>query len=382
VTVGFYSPLPPARTGVADYAAALLPELRGRGAVEIAPGRCDVALYHLGNNALHAATYRRALLEPGVTVLHDAVLHHYLLGQLDEARYIEEFVYNYGEWRRGLACELWRARGSSASDPRYFEYPMLRRAAESSRTVIVHNPAAAESVQAHAPKAKVVEIPHLFQAPPSVSQVDALRYRQRIGVEPGAFLFSVFGYLRESKRVAQTVETFLDLRRELPRAALLVAGEFASRDLERAMAPRMTSPGIVRLPYLSEREFRLAASAVDACINLKYPGAGETSGIGIRLMGIGKAVLMTDAAECARYPEDACIRIPSGAAERASLLAHMRMLAGMPRAAEEIGRRAAAHIGERHRIDRVGDCYWKVLSAALDQPRMETECRRIRNNDK
>ena len=43
VTVGFYSPLPPARTGVADYAAALLAALRRLGPVEVAPERCDVA---------------------------------------------------------------------------------------------------------------------------------------------------------------------------------------------------------------------------------------------------------------------------------------------------------------------------------------------------
>jgi glycosyltransferase involved in cell wall biosynthesis len=373
VTVGFYSPLPPARTGVADYSAALLAELRSRGTVEVAPGDSDaphdVALYHLGNNALHAGIYRRALAEPGVTVLHDALLHHYVLGQLDEAQYIDEFVYNYGQWHRGLAGALWRARGSSASDPRYFKYPMLRRIAERSRAIIVHNPAAADAVNAHAPEAKVVEIPHLFQPPPAVSGADSLRFRQRIGIEAGAFLFGLFGYLRESKRVAQTVEAFLSLRRELPRATLLVAGEFASSDLERAIMPLLKSPGIVRMPYLAEREFWLAASAVDACINLKYPGAGETSGIGIRLMGIGKALLMTDTAECARYPEDACIRIPPGAAERGSLLEHMQMLAAIPGVAAEIGRRATAHIGERHRIDQVGHRYWEILSWAANAGR-------------
>lgn len=366
--VGFYSPLPPARTGVADYSAALLAELRSRGADEIAIGNsstlCDVALYHLGNNALHEGIYRRALAQRGVTVLHDAVLHHFFLGQLDEAQYIEEFIYNYGEWHRGLARELWRARASSASDPRYFHYPMLRRIAERSRAVIVHNPAAAETVKEHAPGAKVVEIPHLFQPPAAVSEADALRYRQRIGIDPGAFLFGVFGYLRETKRVAQIVEAFLALRCELPHAALLLAGEFASSDLERAMAPLMKSPGIVRVPYLAEREFWLAASAVDACINLKYPGAGETSGIAIRMMGIGKAMLMTDAAECTRYPEGACVRIPSGSAERSSLREYMRMLASMPDVAETIGQRAAAHIAERHRIDQVAKQYWEALSDA------------------
>ena len=96
MTVGFYSPTPPARTGVADYSAALLAELRRHGRVNMAPDHCDVALYHLGNNALHAEIYRRALDRPGVVTLHDAVLHHFLLGQLDEPGYIEEFVYNYG----------------------------------------------------------------------------------------------------------------------------------------------------------------------------------------------------------------------------------------------------------------------------------------------
>ena len=364
MTVGFYSPLPPARTGVADYAAALLRELRRQGAVEVAPARCDVALYHTGNNALHAEIYRRALVEPGVTVLHDAALHHFLLGQLDEAAYIEEFVYNYGEWNRGLARELWRARASSASDPRYFEYAMLRRIAERSRVVVVHNPAAAEAVRKHAPSAEIVEIPHLAETQ-AVSCADAIRYRQKIGIDPGAFVFGVFGYLRESKRVAQVVEAFRELRRDSPRAALLLQGSFASPDLERALTPLLEYPGIVRLPYIPEHEFWMAAAAVDACINLKYPGAGETSGIAIRLMGIAKAVLMSDAPECARYPEGACVRIPVGAAERASLLDHMRMLVRMPGLAEAIGERAAAHIAEQHSIGRVGELYWEALRRAF-----------------
>ncbi|MBZ5585010.1 MAG: hypothetical protein LAQ30_22925, partial [Acidobacteriia bacterium] len=116
--VGYYAPLPPARSGVADYAAALLTELRRHGQVDLAPATCDVALYHLGNNPLHAGIYRRALQTPGVVVLHDAVLHHFLLGQLDEHAYIEEFVYNYGEWNREMARELWRNRASSGIDGR------------------------------------------------------------------------------------------------------------------------------------------------------------------------------------------------------------------------------------------------------------------------
>ena len=79
------SPLPPARSGVADYAAELLAALRQHAPVDVVeeprPGY-DNAIYHIGNNPLHLAAYRAALQQPGVAVLHDAVLHHLLLGTL------------------------------------------------------------------------------------------------------------------------------------------------------------------------------------------------------------------------------------------------------------------------------------------------------------
>src|SRR5262249_44631453 len=150
--------------------------------------------------------YERALDAPGVAVLHDAVLHHFLLGYLEEARYLDEFAFNYGEWGRGLARELWRGRAGSGADHRYFDHPMLKRIAERSRAIVVHNPAAARMVRTHAPRARVVEIPHLFFQPALPSGAEALRFRQRIGVGADRFLFGVFGYLRESKRLIEAIE--------------------------------------------------------------------------------------------------------------------------------------------------------------------------------
>jgi glycosyltransferase involved in cell wall biosynthesis len=363
VTAGLYAPLPPARTGVADYAAALLAEMKKHGRVEVAPANCDVALYHLGNNALHRDVYQRALERPGVVVLHDAVLHHFLLGQLDESVYTEEFVYNYGEWNRGLARELWRGRASSGSGRRYFDYPMLRRIAERSRAVVVHNPAAARIVAEHAPQAHVVEIPHLFVSPGAIGGAEAIRWRQRAGVDAAAFLFGVFGYLRESKRLMTVLDAFREVHRVCPRTALLIAGEFVSSDLERAVSAMLPSPGIVRRPHLADREFWLAASAVDACINLRYPAAGETSGIAIRMMGIGKPVMLTESLECSRFPEDACLRIAPGVAELDSLREHMTLVASMPDVAAAIGGRAAAHIHIHHGVEQAAAQYWEVLRA-------------------
>lgn len=360
MTVGFHAPLPPARTGVADYAAALLGGLRRHGAVEVDAPRADVRLYHLGNNQLHRPIYLRALEEPGVVVLHDAVLHHFFLGAMDRDRYIREFVYNYGEWQRGLAEEFWRARAASGAGERYFRYPMLKRIAERSRAMVVHNAAAARLVRAHAPGARVVEIPHLFEPPPHPPEVAG--FRRRHGIREGAFLFGVFGYLRESKRLMAVLRAFAGV----PGAALLVAGDFVSSDLARAAAPLLSAPGVVRLPF--QRDFWRAAAAVDACINLRYPAAGETSGIAVRLMGLGKPVLLTDAEENAGYPGEACLRVEPGPGEEYSLRAHMILLTSVTGAAREIGRHAADHVAAHHCLESVAARYWKMLCEHRCQP--------------
>lgn len=361
--VGFYSPLPPARTGVADYSAALLAALRKHGPVDVASPHADVFLYHIGNNQIHQHIYQQALSRPGVVVLHDAVLHHFFLGSLDESSYVEEFVYNYGEWNRGLASELWLGRASSALDLRYYRYPMLRRIAEVSRAVVVHNPAAAKIVRQHSPATPVVEIPHLFQSPGMPSDADLLRFRDACRLPSSFFVFGVFGYLRESKRLVTILRSFDRVRSVRANTALLIAGKFVSSDLARAAAPLITRRGVARIGYLSDSQFCPAAWATDACINLRYPAAGETSGICVRMMGIGKPVMVTAGEETCQYPELSCIRVDPGLAEEAMLAQYMLWIASFPEAGLEIGRRGAEHIAEHHALDRVAEQYWKTLCA-------------------
>ena len=361
--VGYFSPLAPARSGVADYSAALLDALGLLCDVSVGASDADVCLYHLGNNQLHRGIYEQALRRPGVVVLHDAVLHHFFLGLLDREAYIEEFVYNYGEFHRGQAALLWDARAGSAQDPRYFDHAMVRRIAEASRAVVVHNRAAARIVARHAPGARVVEIPHLF-TPPALWEPDAARrWREQNSIGAGTFLFGVFGHMRESKRLYAVVEAFERARRRDAAAALLIAGDFASSDLERAAAPLVNAPGVITVPYCPDRAFWALASAVDVCVNLRYPSAGETSGITIRLMGIGKPVLVSAGEETAEFPEDACIRIDPGLAETAMVAEYMVWLSARPKLARGIGHRAAAHIAEHHSPAGVALRYFELLSS-------------------
>jgi glycosyltransferase involved in cell wall biosynthesis len=360
--VGFYSPLPPAPTGVADYAAALLAALKKQGVVEVEAADAEIALYHIGNNHLHREIYRRALAHPGVVALHDAVLQHFFLGMLDQTAYEEEFVYNYGGWTRSLAGDLWKNRARSAADPRYFEYSMLKRLVETSLAVIVHNPAAARIVDRHAPRGPVVEIPHLFLPPKLPDAAATLRFRAEVGVSPMTLLVGVFGHLRESKRLPVVLRAMERLWQEGADATLLVQGAFASTDLERSLAPHIENHArILRTGYLPEDELWRWAAATDVCINLRFPTAAETSGIAVAMMGIGKAVVFSSGEEIARIPKNACLRVDSGPAEEAMLTDYLRWFAANHDAATEIGRRAAVHVAREHDIEKVVAEYWKVL---------------------
>jgi glycosyltransferase involved in cell wall biosynthesis len=361
--VGFFSPLPPAPTGVADYSAALLAELRKHGEVVVDDQGADVALYHIGNNHLHRDIYSRAVASPGVVVLHDAALNHFFLGTLDQPGYVEEFVFNYGEWTRGLAGDLWANRARSAASPRYFEYPMLKRLVTASRTIIVHNPAAARIVHAHNPEARVVKIPHLFVPPALPAPVDTLRFRSELGLGPRTLLAAVFGHLRESKRLCSILRAMDRLWKSGVDVKLLVQGAFASSDLERAMTPLLeNNPRILRTGHLPEPDFWRWAAAADVCINLRFPAAAETSGIAIRMMGIGKAVIFSAGEEILRFPETACLRVDRGPGEETMLADYLLWLASDREAGEEIGRRAAAHIAREHAIEPVAAQYWNALN--------------------
>jgi glycosyltransferase involved in cell wall biosynthesis len=354
--VGFFSPLPPAQSGVADYAAALLPALRRFGSVQVAPSHYDVGLYQLGNNQLHRDIYRQALAMPGVAVLHDAVLHHFFLGSLSEAEYLDEFAYNYGEWARAEAKTLWNLRSCSSQDPRYFSRPLLRRIAGTSRAVIVHNPKAAALVREHAPGATVIQIPLFSERPVRVDTACVLQFRCST-----RYLFGMFGYLRESKRLIPTLKAFARLHRVRPETSLLIAGEIHSSDLARAAEPYLAREGVRRLGHMTPGEFVLATEAVDCCINLRSPSAGETSAIAVRLMGLGKPVILTEGMENDAYPAETFLAIKEGTSEEEHLFQTMALLAEFPDVGRGIGQQAARHLLRYHSLEAAAEQYWSVL---------------------
>lgn len=341
MTVRHIAPRPPAESGVVEYAELLHAALLRQGQIswDRGPG---VKLYHVGNNALHREIYAEALREPGVVVLHDAVLHHLMLGMLDEEAYIAEFVFNYGDWTAALARRLYRGRARSGSVEVYFRYPMLRRLVQCSLAIVVHNERAAAMVGS----ANVHVLPHLVNPVGDIVAEPNPRPR-----------FGVFGHLRESKRL----RSFLKAAR-MAEVEAVVAGRFADSRYEAGIAPLLE--GVCRVPFGTHADFLASLAAVDVVVNLRSPSAGETSGVTLQAMALSKPVVVSASGEAKDFPEGLCAAVDEGPGEIEMLAATMIWLRDSAADRAAMGRAAKRYVAEVHAPERVGARLWRILENA------------------
>src|SRR2546423_904564 len=128
--IAYLSPVNPAPSGISDYSEELLPYLAQYADITLylddglRPANPDLGahltirsmkqlerdhrrrpydaiLYHMGNSPVHAGVWRAMQRVPGIVVLHEFVLHHFMLNYAatvlhDVASYATEAAERYG----------------------------------------------------------------------------------------------------------------------------------------------------------------------------------------------------------------------------------------------------------------------------------------------
>jgi len=333
--VAFFSPLPPSRSGIADYSETLIEHLKPLAEVEVFsgegrtfdPARADVALYHLGNNPYHGFVYQAALRHPGVLVMHESNLHH-LLADLTIRRdnwdaYLRECEYEGGPQALAYAQ---RVRALEVG-PDYEGVPMLRRVLESARGIIVHSRFAAQQMRAAGFRGPLARIPHGAWIP----RVDRNAWRYRLGLDESPSLIGIFGFLKPYKRIAESLRAFRRLLRVAPAAKMILVGEphpdFSVESLIRSLG---LSAAVRVLGFAPNDEFTGYMSACDVVLNLRYPTVGESSGSLLRALGLGKPVLISDVGAFREFPDDVCLKVPVGEGEEELIFEYLTLLAARP----------------------------------------------------
>jgi glycosyltransferase involved in cell wall biosynthesis len=392
--IAYFSPLPPQASGIADYSAELLPSLGEQCEIELIvedgvrpegplasrfpvhghralprlleKGRFDAVLYQLGNNRdYHASIYRTLLEHPGVVVLHEFVLHHLVrdltLFSGDPQGYVGEMAYAYG--RTGEAMARRCLETGVPLDP--WSYPLFERIVDASLGIIVHNRFTRDRVLASRPLARIATIPHHLSLG-DVPDVSVDEARAALGIAPGTFAVATFGFLTASKRPEVLLLAFARLRREVPGARLLIVGEVSPHyDFARVFTPDLQE-GVTVTGRLDLDRFLLYMRAVDVAVNLRHPTAGETSGTVIRLLAMGKPLIVNNTGAFAEIPDDCCAKVDLDETEEELLFSYLRLLASDEALRRRMGENARRHMEVHHSLAGSARAYADFLRETVE----------------
>jgi glycosyltransferase involved in cell wall biosynthesis len=361
--VAYYSPLPPSRSGIADYSKLLLPALRERVDVVVAErGRrapaADVALYHLGNEPeAHDWIVDALRKRPGVIVMHEYVLHHLVagvtIGRGDGRGYLDAMERELGVAGRLLGLGVLDNLLPLLWETQPERFPLAGVFLDRATGLIAHSSYVAERARGAGYAGRIWHVPH------PVWPLGEISPATDVGGEP---LIGCFGFLNMNKRIPQLLQAFAAFRQERPGARLLLVGSAGERfDVGRRLERLGLTEGVERLDYVPEERLWSLMAACDVLVNLRYPTMGETSGSVIRALSLGKPLLVSDVGWFSELPDDAVLKIPVDELEVPTLAAALGF------AAEHgamLGANAGMYVRREHDLGRVADLYAAALEVA------------------
>lgn len=371
--LAFISPLPPERTGIADYSAELLPALSAYYDIELIVTQpvvqdpwinhyghirdlmwlrenaqsIDRVLYQMGNSPFH--DYMLPLMSeiPGVVVLHDFYLGSLMSWlELNGAGHV---------WTQAL----YDSHGYSAVQARYrdaerakWHYPANAHVLQHALGIIVHSEyargLARQWYEADDHRHWRV-VPHLRKA----SRMDnRLAARQHLGLETDDFLVCSFGFLGPAKLNHRLLQAWLKSPLASDKRCYLVfvgenhgddyGGELLKTIRSSACGQRIRITG-----YAPTDLFRAYLAAADVAVQLRTHSRGETSGTVLDCMNYGLPVILNAHGTMAELDRGAAWMLSDEFADQ-ELAEALEKLWRYPELRRESGKRAQEHIRAHH----------------------------------
>lgn len=394
--IAYCSPVNPAPSGISDYSEELLPYLGQYAEVvvfvedglrptnrnlterlevlplrrlphELRRRRYEGLVYHIGNSPAHGAIWDAAQRFPGVVVLHDLVLHHFMLWyaaarRRDIQSYVREMTERYGAAGAHMAQLMIRSRFTDAA----FEFPCCEPVLEKAYGLIVHSRYVAARVAAMRPDLPVAVVPMGVPLPRLMAPAEA---RAHLGLPQDAVIFASFGHINAWKRVEPTLRAIAALRAEGYDARYLLVGSVSPNyDLAGIIARARMEEIVTVTGYVSRARFDAYVAAADICLNLRYPTGGETSASLLRLLGAARPTLVSAVGAFAELPPGVAAQVDPGPAESDQILAYCRLLIQRPDLAATLGAQARAYVAEHHTLEGAAAGYARFLARLYGWP--------------
>jgi glycosyltransferase involved in cell wall biosynthesis len=334
--LAWFSPMPPVRTGIAAVSAELVAALGHEHVIDVytdtafaeapadkdcLPRRSfsgggahdfiwqhrqrpyDLIIYQLGNSSHHDYIWPYLFRYPGLTVLHDAHLHHARAAALLRTKRARDYRVEFAASHPGVSPDLAELTVAGFDNYLYYSWPMTRLVIDASTLTAVHSPVLAASLRDEHPGARIesIRLAHGEPVTPARARAARARVRAAHGIAADAIVFGVFGGLTPEKRIPQILDALDAVLPYAPSAHLLLAGAPAQHfDAESAVRGRDLEAHVTIAGYLADdHELTDHMAACDVSINLRWPTAREMSGPWLRALAAGLPTITTDLAHLA-----------------------------------------------------------------------------------
>jgi glycosyltransferase involved in cell wall biosynthesis len=356
-----------------------------------ARGQYDLGVYQIGNSRLHEYMWPYLLRWPGLSVLHDARLHHVraagLLTTKQTDTYRAEFAWSHPD----VSIDAAELAIQGFDGTYYYQWPMLRAVVETARLVATHSRGVADDLRAAWPERPIAYVALGEGRPTPVADRRLEARRAELGLSGEHVAFGVFGALTADKRVPEILRAFATTVARTPTARLVLAGTPTSAIDLRALARSLgVALETVLVDTPDDDSFDEIIAAVDVGIHLRWPTALETSGPWVRALAAARPTIVTDLAHQTHVPAldprtwdlhaPALRSLGEGGPvtiavslddEEHSLRIAMHRLATDASLREGLGRAARRYWEAEHTLDRMVADYERVIARAAALPAPE-----------
>lgn len=387
--LAYVSPLPPDKSGIADYSAELLPELSRWYEVKVVVthpdgvdpnlhnrfsicsveefrDHCasfDCVLYHFGNSHFHEHMFDLLEEIPGVVVLHD-----FFLSGIQAHRDV------HGRWPHAWAQALGQSHGYHAVRERYLapdtaevvqRYPANLQVIQSALGVIVHSAFSRILACQWYGKGAATDwavIPHL-RAPIRFENREPVR--EALGLPADCLLVCSFGILSPHKLNDRLLKAWLasPLAHD-PKAYLVFVGENHGGDYGQRLLQRIRESGLAKririTGWVDKPTYRQYLTAADIAVQLRTMSRGETSGTVLDCMNYGLATVVNAHGSMGYLDSTGVLMLPDTFEDNA-LVEVLTALAHDADRRRALGKRAQEIVRTQHAPEQCAEQYFDVI---------------------
>lgn len=382
-----FSPLPPAKSGIADYMAELLPalsELRPVVVVcdtptgsptgnwhvlDLAGYEADPGLarfphvYQIGNNADHVFAYRAFKRRPGILVQHDFNLHYLVedatLAAGDGAGYREVLYEEYGD--AGAALADLRQAGLF-SEAQKLALPLNTHLLRRAIGLVVHNRWVYDRLPEDVRGSTIIVPHHVSPRANDYACLSKAEARASLGLPADAFIVLSLGYITPPKQIQATLAALGLLKRQGERFLFVVGGERnAGFDIDAHVVRHGLEEEVLITGYLDEGDFFRHIVAADCLVNLRYPSVGESSGTLTRALALGLPAIVYNFGPFAEMPDSIVSKVPLEMSEPLALAAAIERLMADAGDRRRRGDAARQYMRTHHTVQRSAGLYLDLV---------------------